>query len=129
MTKQEFGLIRTKLGKTQKELAPILCVSTKSVQGFEQGWRRIPPYVERQMLVLLSLKLGGLRNGRSCWEIQKCPKEWRAKCVIWDLRARHFCWFLNGTFCRGQTHRSWKTKMDRCRKCEVYQAGFAANLS
>ena len=50
MDKKEFSQIRRHLKKTQKELARLLCVSPKAVQSFEQGWRKIPANVERQLL-------------------------------------------------------------------------------
>jgi DNA-binding XRE family transcriptional regulator len=39
MESNEFSGIRKYLGKTQSELAGLLCVSTKAIQSFEQGWR------------------------------------------------------------------------------------------
>ena len=48
----EFSKIRGILGKTQKKLAQLLWVSVKAIQSFEQGWREIPPHIERQMLFL-----------------------------------------------------------------------------
>ena len=50
----EFSSIRAYLGKTQKELAQLLGTSLKAIQSFEQGWRRIPVHVERQVLFLLA---------------------------------------------------------------------------
>ena len=39
-------------------MAQILGSSLKAVQSFEQGWRKIPVHVERQMLFLLAMKKG-----------------------------------------------------------------------
>ena len=122
MDRKEFSKVRLLLGKTQDQLARLLPVSSKAVQSFEQGWRRIPPYVERQMLLLLSLKGSVDRNIRPCWEIKKCPNEWRENCIVWELKARYFCWFLNGTFCQGQIQESWDKKIQLCRECEVYRS-------
>lgn len=30
----------------------------------------------------------------------KMPVEWRENCSAWEFKAGHFCWFINGTFCR-----------------------------
>jgi DNA-binding XRE family transcriptional regulator len=38
MNYEEFSRIRHYLDKTQSELAGLLCVSTKAIQSFEQGW-------------------------------------------------------------------------------------------
>jgi DNA-binding transcriptional regulator YiaG len=50
MNPTEFQLIRKELLKTQKQMSELLGISLKAVQSFEQGWRSIPPYVERQAL-------------------------------------------------------------------------------
>src|SRR4030042_7005282 len=98
MHSKEFSRARRYLGKTQNQLAQLLAVSPKAIQSFEQGWRRIPPYVERQMLVLLSLKSSSDRDTQSCWDLKNCPQEWRENCIIWELKAGDFCWSMNGTF-------------------------------
>lgn len=120
MYKKKFSQIRKFLGKTQKQMGKLLSVSTKAVQSFEQGWRHIPSYIERQMLMLLSLKKPIDRNFKPCWEIIDCPGEWRGNCIVWDLKARHFCWFLNGTFCQGRSPKNWAEKIGLCRECEVF---------
>jgi DNA-binding transcriptional regulator YiaG len=53
---KEFSKIRHELEMTQNHLSRILCVSTKAIQSFEQGWRNISPHIQREMLLLLSLK-------------------------------------------------------------------------
>lgn len=123
MEREEFSRIRHYLGKSQSQLALLLSISPKTVQSFEQGLRNIPIYVERQTLLLLSLKkLSSNAVITPCWETKNCPDEWRENCIIWELKARHFCWFLNGTFCQGRMHESWKKKHEICCDCEVYQS-------
>ncbi len=125
MERKEFSQIRHYLGKSQSQLARILCVSPKTIQSFEQGLRHIPIYIERQILLFLSLK--SFSSGAiitPCWEIKNCPNEWRENCIVWELKARHFCWFINGTFCHGQMQEDWKKKIQLCRECEVYQSMF-----
>jgi len=121
MDSKEFSQIRYILGKTQKQLAQLLCVSTKAIQSFEQGWRKIPAHIGREMLLLLTLKTYENRSIKSCWDILNCPSEWRNNCIVWELKAGHFCWFLNGTFCQGKVQRKWEDKINLCRKCEVYR--------
>ncbi|MFC1934765.1 hypothetical protein ACFLXZ_00415 [Chloroflexota bacterium] len=41
MDKKEFSQVRHYLGKTQNEVAKLICVSLKAIQSFEQGWRKI----------------------------------------------------------------------------------------
>lgn len=122
MNSKEFSQIRQVLGKTQEQSARILSVSYKAVQSFEQGWRHVPPYIERQMLLLLSMKRSKGRSVLPCWEIRNCPNEWRNNCIAWELEAGHLCWFTNGTFCQGDVHESWEKKIQLCRECEVYKS-------
>lgn len=123
MERQQFSQIRHTLGKSQSQLALLLCVSLKSLQSFEQGLRHVPTYIERQILLLLSLKrMSSDTIITPCWEIKNCPDEWRENCIVWELKARHFCWFINGTFCQGRMQESWTKKNELCRECEVYQS-------
>ena len=124
MKSKEFVKGRQVLEKTQKQLAEILCISPKSIQSFEQGWRNIPVHIEREMLLLLSLKHHQGQGARFCWNIKHCPFEWKANCIVWELKAGHLCWFLSGTYCQGKFRKCWNEKMKTCRKCEVYQAMF-----
>jgi len=118
---KEFTEIRARLGKSQNQLAKLLCASPKAVQSFEQGWRHITTRVEREMLLLLSLKLKTETQSPNCWEVKKCPTEWRAFCSAWEFQAGHLCWYLNGTYCNGGYHDDWSSKMEICRGCSVFQ--------
>jgi DNA-binding XRE family transcriptional regulator len=122
MNKKEFSRIRYQLGKTQVQMAQLLGVSLKAIQSFEQGWRKIPVHTERQSLFLLSLKNSRVNKNRPCWSITKCPVETRRNCPAWELRAGQICWLINGTICRGKAQKSWRKKMEMCRKCEVFPA-------
>jgi DNA-binding transcriptional regulator YiaG len=121
MDSKEFSLIRHNLGKTQQQLAKLLCVSHKTIQSFEQGWRDVPASAERQLLFLLSMKRALTKNGGPCWEIRDCPVEWRENCAAWEFKAGHLCWYINGTFCEGRTRTGWKEKALICRQCEIFQ--------
>ena len=120
MDKQNFLLARKKLNKTQKQLAELLGSSTKAIQGYEQGWRSVPPHVERQVFFLLSRqRQKNNLNPSPCWEIKKCPPERREQCPAWEFQAGELCWFINGTICECKAHKNWKGKMTICRDCEV----------
>jgi len=122
--KQEFSSFRQKLEKTQKEIAGLLGTSLKAVQSFEQGWRKVPVHIERQMLLLLNMKKGKANDARPCWDIQNCSVETRQGCPAWEFNAGTLCWFINGTICLGKPQNSWSHKMKVCRKCEVFTKNF-----
>ncbi|MFC2013447.1 helix-turn-helix domain-containing protein [Chloroflexota bacterium] len=129
MDNKELSQIRHLFRKTQAELARLLCVSPKAIQSFEQGWRNIPVSVERQLLFLVSLKRSLDENTSPCWKIRNCPDKWRDNCIVWELQARHFCWFINGTVCEGAMQESWAKKIKLCRQCGVYKSMLPAILS
>jgi len=129
MEKKELSHIRKFMGKTQEQLAQLLSVSPKAIQSYEQGWRNIPSTIERQMLLYLAVKRSRGMNPPPCWEVKNCPDEWRKHCIVWEFRIKLFCWFMNGTFCEGQSHESWGDKLQICRGCKVYQATFPADLA
>ena len=121
MDSKEFSYVRSNLGKTQKEMAQLLGTSLKAVHSYEQGWRRIPAHVERQIFFLLSRrrKNDGLKP---CWAIKKCPPRQKKNCPAWEFKAGELCWFISGTICEGNVHRNWEEKMKICRSCEVLTA-------
>ncbi len=122
MEQGEFVEIRKRLGKTQKEMSRLLGVSLKGVKSFEQGWRKVPVHVERQMLFLLSRKEPPGQIGKNCWQIKKCSKKQKENCPAWEFQAGHLCWFISGTLCSGKVHQDWHEKMKLCRKCEVFKS-------
>ena len=121
MEKKEFSTARQYLGKTQRQMAQLLGVSLKAIQSFEQGWRNIPVYIERQFLFLLASKKSPPKKERHCWVIRKCPNETMQNCPAWEFKAGNLCWFINGTICQGRTQESWQKKMKICRQCKVFQ--------
>jgi DNA-binding XRE family transcriptional regulator len=123
MDAKQFRLFRQTLGKTQKEMSQLLGSSMKAIQSFEQGWRKIPTHIERQMLLLQSLKVGNGRKGAPCWQLRRCPPDTRRCCPAWEFHLGHLCWFINGTICSGKPLANWKKKMQICRECEVFAAG------
>ena len=121
MDKQEFSAIRKKLNKTQKQMAQLLGVSIKAVHSYEQGWRTVPPAVERQMFFLVSRSNADGKPKTNCWEARNCPEEVKMGCPAWEFHSGDLCWFINGTVCHGSTHKTWKEKMALCRKCNVFK--------
>ena len=121
MERKEFSTIRTKLGKTQSQLAQLLGTSLKAIQSFEQGWRNIPVHTERQVVLLLGLKKSPREKNRPCWVIKKCPMEIKRNCPAWEFQAGHLCWFINGTICNGRVQEGWRKKMKICRQCNVFR--------
>ncbi len=119
MDSGEFLKARKILGKTQKAVAELLGLSTKAVHSYEQGWRKIPAHVERQMFFLLSRARSNDRKPQACWSVKKCPKERRNNCPAWEFQAGKLCWFINGTICECQSMKNWDEKMKICRSCEV----------
>ncbi len=122
MEKYELVEIRKHLGKTQKQLAQLLGVALKTIKSFEQGWRNIPAYIERQALFLLVANESLNKNNKHCWEIKKCPESIRQNCPAWELRMGQLCWFINGTICEGKVQKDWAAKMMICRKCKVFKS-------
>jgi DNA-binding XRE family transcriptional regulator len=124
MTSKEFKKLRNKLGKTQRQMAQLLGVSIKAVHSYEQGWRSVPSHVERQIFFLVSRLKENIQVRVPCWDRKTCPAEKRKQCPAWEFHAGDLCWFINGTICDGNVHRSWKDKMNLCRTCEIFKTIF-----
>ncbi|MFQ6079486.1 MAG: ATP-binding protein, partial [Thermodesulfobacteriota bacterium] len=66
-------------------------------------------------------RLGGILPSEEmirCWKYFSCDKE---KCPAHgshDLR----CWFVSGTYCRGEIVEEYPQKMEACKECAVYEA-------
>lgn len=118
----QVAQIRSRLGKSQAEMAHLLGISCKAMQSFEQGWRRVPVHVERQLLFLLCLEQRPVQGSEPCWEARNCPPGIREKCVAWELQAGHLCWFVTGTMCEGRPRSSWQEKMELCQQCRVFSS-------
>ena len=127
MEKQQFKEIRARLSKTQKEMAQLIGTSIKAVHSYEQGWRRVPHHVERQLLFLLFRRNETNRDTEKCWEILDCPEELRKECPAWEFHSGDLCWFINGTICSGKAHKTWQDKIEECRSCPVFAKLFKSN--
>ena len=124
MEATEFTQFRKKLKKNQQQIANLLGKSVKAVHSYEQGWRSIPPDVERQILFLVSMIPGKESLDKPCWTIMKCPSERKKQCPAWEFRAGKLCWFINGTICHGTAQKNWKEKIRICRTCDVMKPLF-----
>ena len=126
MEKENFKKIRAVLAKTQKEIAQLLGVSIKAIHSYEQGWRKIPHHVERQLLFLLSrITIDDDNLSQKCWDILNCPDKLQKSCPASEFNAGDLCWFINGTKCSGKAQDSWAEKMEECRECKVFQSFFS----
>jgi DNA-binding XRE family transcriptional regulator len=121
MDSQEFKYFRSQLQKTQKQMATLLGVSLKAVSSYEQGSRSVPMHVERQLLFLMSRMQLKKKRKKICWETTQCSEELRKKCPAWEFQVGDLCWFINGTFCKGEPKENWRDKMKICRSCEVFR--------
>ena len=128
MESNEFKSFRKKLNKTQKQMSQLLGTSLKAIHSYEQGWRTIPPAVERQLFFLISRISNRPKPNQQCWRIKKCPTEQKKKCPAWEFKSGNLCWFINGTICEGDVHKNWKEKMKICRSCEVFNNIFWSPL-
>jgi DNA-binding XRE family transcriptional regulator len=129
MTSAELRARRLGMGKTQRQMAELVGVSLRAVHSFEQGWRKVPVYVERQILFLAMLAHRSNTPVEDCWKIKRCRPDVRAQCPAWELKAGQFCWFINGTLCAGKLQRTWKAKMEICRRCKVFQNAVPAAVA
>jgi hypothetical protein len=122
MDSTEFKKLRHKMQKTQKQMSQLLGTSLKAVHSYEQGWRPVPAYVERQMLFLISASAGKYKSKKPCWVVRDCPVEQRKMCPAWEFKTGNLCWFINGTICEGWVQLNWKEKMKICRSCAVFRS-------
>ncbi|MCU0563466.1 MAG: transcriptional regulator [Desulfobacterales bacterium] len=120
MDQTEFKTLRKKLQKTQRQMAQLLAVSLKAVHSYEQGWRAIPPAVERHVLFLVSLA-DPAAPMPPCWGLKGCSPEQRAGCPAAELNCGDMCWLVNGTISGGEDLGSWESKMAVCRACPVFR--------
>jgi hypothetical protein len=121
MERTEFKEFRKKFKKTQAQMAQLLGVSLKAVHSYEQGWRKVPAAVERQMYFLAVKQNVKTGKNKNCWQIKKCSPEQKSNCPAWEFGAGELCWFINGTICDGTARKDWKEKMTICRTCEVFE--------
>ena len=119
MDNTEFSQFRKRLNKTQKELSQLLGTSLKAIHSYEQGWRKIPPHIERQMFFLAKTIHNHPFRDKACWTIKNCPPHVKRTCPAWEFQSGNLCWFICGTVCANKIQENWEDKMKICRSCEV----------
>lgn len=119
MDSKEFKEFRGKLQKTQKQMAILLGTSLKAIHSYEQGWRSVPPYIEKQMIFLATRSNHPVKSLKACWTMMNCPIARKRQCPAWEFKAGKLCWFINGTICGGQVQKNRQEKMEICRSCKV----------
>jgi DNA-binding XRE family transcriptional regulator len=113
--------LRHELGFSQGHLAELIGVSPRTVQSWEQGWRKPSPGLLRSVLLLaLSWRLGDRFGSQVCWETVNCSPVERARCLAYQSKQGHLCWFLTGNACRGRQLKHWSDKIAMCAECPFF---------
>ncbi|WP_136810236.1 helix-turn-helix domain-containing protein [Desulfosediminicola flagellatus] len=120
MESENFVKYRNRLGKTQKEIAELLGVSIKTIHSYEQGWRKIPNYIERQVFFLLSNRRKHVESAPPCWEVKQCGL--KEQCPAWEYNCGHLCWFISGTKCCCTKGCSLEEKTAKCLSCDILKS-------
>jgi len=123
----DLRMIRDTLDKSQSEFARLLGVSTRAVQSYEQGWRPVPPYVQKLagMLLFLSWRKEGNRP-TPCWKARNCPPDQRDACPTYEFGAGDLCWLLHGTPCKDPDSGTRTGQHTACVSCPVVGQWFHA---
>ena len=123
MESNEFSQIRKGLGKTQKKLSSLLGVSLKAVHSYEQGWRKIPAHVQRDLYFFLFSQRNKNRSIHSlqpCWEQTGCKD--KEHCPAWEFKSGAMCWYINGTMCAGKRPSTYEEKLLTCKSCNIFKS-------
>jgi DNA-binding XRE family transcriptional regulator len=92
--------MRHMLKMTQAEFATALCVSSKAVQSYEQGWRRVPCDILNQALALLAETRRRTLPATPCWNLVQCPESQKKVCPSFLMGTGQLCWSLAASRCR-----------------------------
>lgn len=118
-------VVRESLGLTQREMAELLGLSKKTIESYEQRWRKTPINVERMALLYLGcFKLAEKKGKIQCWRMTNCPRKRREACMVYQLKRGDLCWMFGPTMCGGQRQNDWRAKLERCTQCKVLRAVF-----
>lgn len=110
--------IRMLLGRTQRELADVLGLSSKAVQSYEQGWRVVPARVLIQLLLLVALYRKQTGDTVPCWEVRRCDPKLRHHCASYTSGHGQFCWFIGDKKCKPENGVTGDDIIP-CMKCSV----------
>ncbi|NOY83150.1 MAG: helix-turn-helix domain-containing protein [Kiritimatiellaeota bacterium] len=114
--------IRNLFGVTQVRLAAAMGTSVKTIQSYEQGWRRVPTRALIQLLVLLAIHRRREIDTVPCWEIRNCSPEDREDCANFTVGDGQLCWFVSAGKCRcglAQGDSDVNDDLLPCMACEV----------
>lgn len=116
-------VVRKSLGLTQREMAEYLGVSKKTIESYEQRWRKTPINVERLALLYLGcFKLAQKDAKIECWRMTDCPKARRDACVVYQVKRGDLCWMFGGSGACDEASEDWSVKLERCTRCKVLRA-------
>ncbi len=117
--------LRQVLGKSQREMAEQLGISLRAVQSYEQGWRTMPPAMQKLVSFLVYLKWRKDNPApKPCWEVNGCSAEGREKCLAHQFQGGDCCWIVTGNRHCGRELGSWEEKIAKCMDCTVMQRWF-----
>lgn len=126
---QGVAAVRTELGLSQAALADLLGVSPRTVQSWEQGWRRPSDALEKSLLLLvMAWRQGDTLGSQVCWDVLNCSDDEREQCLAYRSRQGHLCWFLTGNICRGRHLRRWRDKKGMCAECAFFRRLFRGDV-
>lgn len=101
-------------------MARLLGISVRAVQSYEQGWRPLPPYVQKLAGMLLFLSRNGDEHLPPCWEVNGCGEEQKSRCFAYKHGIGRLCWMATGNWHQADNLLAdWRSKLARCRECEV----------
>ena len=116
----KLKVIRKYLDKSQRELADQLGISLRAIQSYEQGWRSMPPSLQKLLLQLLYLHWRRENiHPAPCWETKKCGKRKRLNCLAWKTCSGDCCWLTTGNQIECKPQASWEKKLAHCIQCPV----------
>ena len=122
MKRLDFIRFRKTLDKTQMELAHLMGISVKTIKSYEQGWRTIPLYAQREVLLLVSIKFEALAKREPCWVINDCPEDRKSACPAWEFNLGRLCWLVKGSVCNGGARKRWIYQTGHCKNCNAFPA-------
>lgn len=111
--------VRAVLDKSQSEMASLLGISVRAVQSYEQGWRPLPPNVQKMAALMLFLNHAEKHPVKPCYSVMHCSKDCRDACPASGIGGGKVCWLVTGTTCRGVKTKNWQAKIAHCVKCPV----------
>lgn len=118
MESNEFIRIRMSLGKSRKQLASLLGVSRRTIQSYEQGCRRVPAHIQKELYFFLFNQRMKGHSILPCWEQKACIDY--EDCPAWEFNSGTMCWYLNGTLCAGKRPSTYEEKLLTCKLCNIF---------